>query len=129
MAASCDCERPSHATLLVACGAHDTWRCALTHALDVRVSRYAPFAPERAEATLAELRAWVAAHRDDADKEYVARVLPTLRARLRATSLDDGPAVCDVPPLADRLVLFRVSGQHSFQVMGEARQVLNVYIM
>ena len=84
------------------CGA--VWQA---HALGVRaVCRYAPFAPERAEATLAELRAWVAEHRDDPDKEYVARVLPTMRARLRATSLEDGPAVCDVPPLADRLVLF-----------------------
>ena len=68
---------------------------------------YEPFDPDAAEATLRELREWVAAHKaGTVDEDEVARVLPELRAKLKAVSLDDGPARCDVAPLANRLVLF-----------------------
>lgn len=83
---------------------NEAWHPA--HGGELRL--HGPFTAGAADAALAELREWVAAHKHSSDAAYVARELPRRRAALaRATALaDGGPAVCDIAPLSNRLVLF-----------------------
>ena len=66
---------------------------------------YAPFVPEAVEEALGELRKLLEAHRSG--MQMTKPDLDALRARAAAVSLnDDSPALCDVAPIADRLLLF-----------------------
>ncbi len=65
---------------------------------------YAPFDPDAASRTLRQLTASLRGCTAD----EAARLMPAIRARLDAVKVDelDGPPLCDVAPLADRLLLF-----------------------
>ena len=96
-----------------------------SHGGELRV--YPPYEPDAAKAKLTRLREWLHANAHAyADEEEFQRVF---REKLEGVSTnDDAPALCDVAPLSDRLVLFYSDYRVPHEVLPAHRDRLAVTV-
>ena len=87
---------------------------------------YPPYKPDAAKEALQELQAWLLTQHDAADAEMVAHTFHERLAEI--TTNDDAPPLCDVAPIADRLILFYSDYRVPHEVLPAHRDRLAVTV-
>jgi len=87
---------------------------------------YPPYKPDAAKEALQELQAWLLTQHDAPDAEMVAHTFHERLAEI--TTNDDAPPLCDVAPIADRLILFYSDYRVPHEVLPAHRDRLAVTV-
>jgi Rps23 Pro-64 3,4-dihydroxylase Tpa1-like proline 4-hydroxylase len=87
---------------------------------------YPPYKPDAAKEALQELQAWLLTQHDAPDSEMVAHTFHERLAEI--TTNDDAPPLCDVAPIADRLILFYSDYRVPHEVLPAHRDRLAVTV-
>ena len=87
---------------------------------------YPPYKPDTAKEALQELQAWLLTQHDVPDAEAVAHTFHKRLAEI--TTNDEAPPLCDVAPIADRLILFYSDYRVPHEVLPAHRDRLAVTV-